>query len=254
MSKRIIVANWKMNPTSSSEARKIFTAIKKGTSKLPELEVYVCPPFVFLPDLVKSKTTEKVALGTQDLFYENAGAYTGQVSPKMVREYKTKLAILGHSERRALGEDNVVVGKKARHVISEGMTALVCVGEGERNDEGGYYTFVRDELEAVLTGLKRTDLKKLILAYEPIWAIGKRAEEALDTKALYEMVLFIRKILIEHFGRTPAERVPILYGGSVKASNAHQFVTEGGVNGLLVGSASLNPKEFITICKETLKK
>lgn len=254
MSKRIIVANWKMNPVSTPEAKKIFAETKKGASKLRDVEVYVCPPFVFLPDLAKMKATSKVTLGTQDLFYESRGAYTGQVSPKMVKEYKTKIAILGHSERRALGENNALIGKKARHVIDEGMTALVCVGESERNDEGGYYTFIRNELEVVLEHLKKADLKKLIIAYEPIWAIGRRAEEALDTKALYEMVLFIKKVLIERFGRAPAERVPVLYGGSVKASNAQMFVHEGGVDGLLVGSASLDPKEFITICKETIKK
>ena len=243
---KIVIANWKMNPVTPAEAKRIYAGTVKGATKLRGVHVSVCPPFVFLPELAKG-TSKKVTLGVQDVFYEEDGAYTGQTSPKMAKGYKAKLAIVGHSERRALGESNELVGRKARHAIEVGMTAVLCVGERERNEEGEYYTFIKDELEAALIGLKRKDLDKLIIAYEPIWAIGKRAEEALDTRSLFEMVLFIRKVLTERFGRAPADRVPILYGGSVKAENAGTFITEGGVDGLLVGSASLDPKQFTQI-------
>jgi triosephosphate isomerase len=250
--KKIIIANWKMYPETQAEATKLFKEVQKGVSILKGVAVYICPPVVFLPELSKINKSKKVTLGTQDLFHEAVGPFTGQISPEMVAGYKAKIAVLGHSERRALGETNALEGRKVQHVIDAGMTAVLCVGETERTDSGEYYRFIRDELEAGLAGLKRTDLKKLMIAYEPIWAIGKRAEEALNSEALYEMVLFIRKVLTERFGRAPANRIPILYGGSVKANNAHNFVYDGGVDGLLVGSASLDAKQFITICKKTL--
>lgn len=253
MANKIVIANWKMNPSSPAEAKKIYTGIKKGVAKIRGVDTYVCPPFIFLPELAKLGTSRKTGLGVQDSFYEETGAYTGQISPEMTTNYKAKVAIVGHSERRAMGEDNTLVGRKVRHVIEEGLTAVLCVGESERSENGDYYKFIREEIEVALAGVKRVDLKKLIIAYEPIWAIGKRAEEALDPEALYEMMLFIRKILIENYGRTPAQRVPILYGGSVKANNAREFIVTGGVDGLLVGGASLDPEQFIEIVTSTTK-
>ena len=252
MSKKIVIANWKMNPATAVEAKKIYSGIKKGAVKVRGVDTVVCPPFVFLPELAKLGVTKKVALGVQDTFYEETGAQTGQVSPSMVKGYKAKYTILGHSERRALGESSELVGRKVRHAIGEGLTVVMCVGETERNEEGDYYRFIREEIETALSGVKRADLAKLVVAYEPIWAIGKRAEEALDATALYEMVLFIRKVLTELYGRAPAGRVPVLYGGSVKAVNAREFVEKGGVDGLLVGGASLKADEFLNIIKETV--
>lgn len=250
MTNKIVMANWKMNPATLSEAKKIFNGIKKGMTKIKGVDVYVCPPFVFLPELAKLATSKKVLLGAQDSFYEESGAYTGQISPKMLKNFKSKIVILGHSERRALGESNEFVARKVVHAINEGMTVVLCVGESERTEDGDYYKFIRDELESVLSKIRRIDLKKLIIAYEPIWAIGKRAEEALSVSDLYEMILFIRKVVTEHFGRAPAQRISVLYGGSVKNENAKEFVAEGGADGLLVGGASLKPAEFVKIVKE----
>ncbi len=250
MTNKIVMANWKMNPATLSEAKKIFNGVKKGMTKVKGVDVHVCPPFVFLPEIAKLATSKKVLLGAQDSFYEESGAYTGQISPKMLKNFKVKTVILGHSERRALGESNKLIGRKVRHAIDEGMMAVLCVGESKRTDEGDYYKFIRSELEAVFSEIRRVDLKKLIIAYEPIWAIGKRAEEALSTSDLYEMILFIRKVVTEHFGRAPAQRLPILYGGSVKGENAKEFIAEGGADGLLVGGASLKPAEFLEIIKQ----
>jgi triosephosphate isomerase len=165
----------------------------------------------------------------------------------MAKGYKAKGAILGHSERRQLGESNDLVGNKVRYVIRQGFTAVLCVGEQERNDEGTHFTYIRDELEAAFAGLKRVELAQLVIAYEPIWAIGKTAVDAMKTRDLFEMVLYIRKLLIERFGRTSADQVSILYGGSVKPENAVSLMKEGGIDGLLVGGASLDPKQFISI-------
>jgi triosephosphate isomerase (TIM) len=247
MKQRIIIGNWKMNPVTPKEAKKLITTIVKSLVGQKGVEVVVCPPSIFVSEVAIELKKSKVHLGVQDLFYETKGAYTGQTSPDMVKAYKVQYAILGHSERRELGETNELVGQKVRFAIRQGLTAVLCVGERERNDEGTHYTFVRDELEAVFQGLKRAELAKLIIAYEPIWAIGKSADEAMQTRELYEMTLYIRKLLIERFGRTSADQVSVLYGGSVKPENATSFILEGGVDGLLVGGASLDSKQFISI-------
>jgi triosephosphate isomerase len=246
MHKKLIVANWKMNPTTPSRARLVAASIAKTAKKHKAAEVVICPPTVFLSELAKARQ-RSVALGVQDIFYEEQGAYTGQTSPAMLVSYRARFAILGHSERRALGETNELVGRKVRYAMEQGITPIACVGERERSEDGSYYFFVREELEAILSGLRRKDLAKLVIAYEPIWAIGKRAEEAMQPRELNEMVLFIRKVLTEEFGRKPAGTVRILYGGSVKGDNAHEILEEGGVDGLLVGSASLQPREFAKI-------
>ena len=254
MKKKIIVANWKMYPKTPGDAKKLFTAIKKEVAPLQKVAVCVCPPFVFLPELAKLGVTRKVSLGVQDVAHEEVGAYTGQVSPLMVSAYKAKTTIVGHSERRALGESNAVVAEKVKHAVRAGMHILVCVGEQERSDEGDYYTFIREQLEAVLRVVKKADMKHLSIAYEPVWAIGKSAEEALAPEALYETVLFIRKVVTERFGRVTGEDVAVLYGGSVKVENAKEFVQVGDVDGLLVGSASLDPKQFASICKTIIEQ
>ncbi len=247
MKQKIVIANWKMNPMTPKEAKRIFIGTVKGVAHVKGVRVTICPPTIFLSELSKENKGTKVRLGVQDLYSEDAGAYTGQTAPAMALAYKAKIAILGHSERRALGESHGMVGNKVRHAIHKGFTAVLCVGERERNDEGAHFTYVREELEAVFAGLKRVELANLVIAYEPVWAIGKSAAEAMQTRDLYEMSLYIRKILIERFGRANADLVPILYGGSVKGDNAAAFVRDGGVDGLLVGSASLDPKQFSNI-------
>ncbi len=246
MANKILIANWKMNPKTALEGRRIITEVQKGVKKLQNLDVYVCPPSIFLPELSKV-AKPPIKLGVQNVFHEKNGAFTGETSPAMVKNYKTELTILGHSERRALGETDEHIARKARHALDEKLKVALCIGELSRTDEGDYLTFVRRELETVLAVLKKSDLKNFIIAYEPVWAIGKGAGDALSPQALYETVLFIRKILIETFGRTLATKVPILYGASVKMENAEELIKNGGVNGLLVGSASLDPKQCISI-------
>jgi triosephosphate isomerase (TIM) len=241
---KLIIANWKMNPTSVKEAKRIFTATKQAVTKLKGIEVVVCPPVLYLPVLAKERQSTKVVLGVQDLSHEDMGPYTGQVSAPMVLDLKARWAILGHSERRACGETNELVAQKVKHTILKGVSPIVCVGESERNDEGAQYTFVRTQLYTLFDALKRKDAEKLTIAYEPIWAIGKSADEAMKTPELYEMALYIRKLLVEQYGRKIADSIRILYGGAVKSDNAGVLMREGGVDGLLVGSASLNPKEF----------
>ncbi len=241
---KIVVANWKMDPPSVKDAKKLFAGTKEAVAKVKDVELVVCPPVVFLPELAKERQSTKLALGVQDLSHEPHGAFTGQVSASMLSGYKAKWAILGHSERRMMCETNDMVAEKVNQALAHGIAPIVCVGESERNDEGAHYVFVQAQLAAVFSALKRKDIEKLTIAYEPVWAIGKSAAEAMQTPDLYEMVLYIRKLLIEHSGRRYADPVRILYGGSVKPENAAALLREGGVSGLLVGSASLDPKSF----------
>ncbi len=250
MRKKICIANWKLNPETPKEALALFKATQSAIAKVKEVEVVVCPPALFLADISRVRgVSRKIALGTQDAFFENGGAYTGELSPRTAHAYKAQYAIVGHSERRSLGESNAVVGKKVRAVLKEGLIAVLCVGETERNDEGAFYTQIREELEEVLLGITKKELSRLIIAYEPVWAIGKSAENAMHTRDLHEMVLFIRKVCIEKFGKKPAEEIAILYGGSVKKENAHNLLVGGGIDGFLIGSASLDAQEFGEIVK-----
>ncbi len=244
---RYVIANWKMNPGKPSEAKKLFAGIKLGVTKERRVEVVVCPPHPFLGELTKELRGSKVKLGVQDLSFKDTGAYTGEVSAPMVQAYKATYVLIGHSERRELGEGNDLVARKVEYAIASGLRVVLCVGERERRDDGAYFAFIAEELTTALAGMKRKDLERLMIAYEPVWAIGKTAQDAMTTEALYEMVLFIRKVLSELFGRAYVARVPILYGGSAKAENAAELVTEGGTDGLLVGSASLVSKEFTKI-------
>lgn len=254
IAKKYVIGNWKLNPTTPKEAKKIFTGIKKGAAKAKGVEVAVCPPYVYLPELARELSGSKIKLGVQDLFYKDSGAHTGEVSAPMVQSYKATYTILGHSERRAMGETNKQVAEKVQSSIAHGFRTVVCIGERERNDDGAYYTFIAEEVRSIVNVLRRKDVAELILAYEPIWAIGKTADQAMQPSELYEMVLFIRKLLTEKFGRTVAARVPILYGGSVKADNTEALMVEGKVDGLLVGGASLDPKAFTAIVELAAKK
>lgn len=245
-----VIANWKMNPSTIRDARRIFAGTLRGAAAARGAQVIVCPPSLFLPELATElKKSKVVALGAQDLSSEEAGAYTGQISASMLLPYKVAWTLLGHSERRMLGETDEHVALKVRHAITKGISPILCIGERERNDDGAFYTLIRTQLEVVFALLKRKDIAKLTIAYEPVWAIGKSASEAMSTAQLYEMALYIRKILIERYGRTIASEIRILYGGAVKAENARSLIQESGVDGLLVGSASLDPKQFAAILR-----
>lgn len=244
MKKKLIIGNWKMNPVSSREARKIFTGIKTAASALKKVGVVIAPPFVFLPELVKGYRGKKIVFGAQDVSFEQKGSYTGEVSAPMLKDFGVKYVIVGHSERRALGENNELVHKKVLSVLGQHMTAVLCIGERERDRDATYFTFLKAQIVTALRSVEPTQLKKLVIAYEPVWAIGKSAKDAMKPHDIHQMVVFIRKVLTELYEKKVALSVPILYGGSVESGNAETLITEGEVAGFLVGHASLEPQEF----------
>lgn len=249
--KNIIVANWKMNPQTIKEAKRIFNGIKKTADKLNKVETVVCPPFVYLFPLGNWISTWKSSfqVGAQDVFWQDKGSYTGEISAKMLKDSGVKYAIIGHSERREIFEEtNEIVNKKIKVALKEGLKVILCVGEKERDLKGKHLLFIKEEIKKGLKGIERKFLKNLIIAYEPIWAIGKSSKSADTPDDVSNMIFFIKKVLEEITEKEIAARVPILYGGSVNPENAESFL-RCGAQGLLVGHESLIPKDFNKILK-----
>lgn len=239
--KILIVANWKMNPETAEKAKEIFLETKKVVKTLKNTNLVVCPPFVYLSDLEKVNDS-KVVLGAQDMFWEKSGSFTGEISAGMLS--KEGYVILGHSERRELGETDEVVSKKIASAIKAKLLPILCIGEKERDIHGEYLHFLRNEIVNSLGSLPKRYLAKIVIAYEPVWAIGKSEDEAMKPADIHETSLFIKKVLTEIYDQKSAMTVPILYGGSVNHNNAKSLITLGEVQGLLVGRESLNSKKF----------
>lgn len=241
----IIIANWKMNPQTVKEAEELFDSVEKGIKNIKNIkgiEAVICPPPVFLNTIKKG---ENVKLGAQDCFYEDKGAYTGEISVGMIKDAGCEYVIVGHSERRKyFGETDEIVNKKIKAVLSSGLTPIFCIGETEEQRRNHKTEeVIKRQLEKGLDGIKAN----LVIAYEPVWAIGTgnpcSAEEA------KRMCLFIKKILASIYDLKILGQIPILYGGSVNSDNSASYVKEAGMNGLLVGGASLKVEEFIKIVK-----
>ncbi len=255
MSNKIIIGNWKMNPLTLKEAEKLFGDVAKNVSSIKKTEIVICPPFIYLDKLTKIRTS-KIKLGAQDAFSENAGAFTGEVSGEMLYNIDVKYVILGHSERRALGETNELVNKKIKGALEAGLVPILCVGENIRDESHSYFNLIKIQLSECLNGVKKTSISKIIIAYEPVWAISTtldRKDATPDDSK--EMSIFISKILYDKFGEE-ARKGRVIYGGSVNEKDASEFLKNGGVDGLLVGRASLNAEKFTEIVKtcETLNK
>ncbi len=247
MSKKIIIGNWKMNPLTTKEAVKLFSNIGKEISRVKKTEIVICPPSLFLEKL--KNISRKAVLGSQDAFWGEPGAFTGKISAGMLYEMGARYVILGHSESRALGEKNESINKKIKASIAAGLTPILCVGETERDLEHNYFNSVKVQLEESLAGIFKHLVSKVIIAYEPVWAFSTTLNRKDATPAdSLEMVIFIRKVLSDKFG-SEASNVKIIYGGSVNEKDAGDFLKNGGVDGLLVGRASLDAKKFTEIVK-----
>ncbi|MCK9344659.1 MAG: triose-phosphate isomerase [Candidatus Pacebacteria bacterium] len=246
--KKLIIGNWKMFPVNAKDAKAKFVAIKKVASTLRNVQTVICPPFVYVSDLKKLVTGHRCVVGAQNSWYENEGAFTGEVSPAMLSSLGVESVIVGHSERRANGETDDVVSKKVAAAIKAGLTVVLCVGERERDQDGDYMKLISNQLKSALQGVQKKDFNKLVIAYEPVWAIGKHAVRAASTDDALEISILIRKTFADMCGKD-GSCVPILYGGSVDAKNAWEFLLKSQVDGLLVGRASLDPKVFAEILK-----
>lgn len=242
----LVVGNWKMNGTRAS-GRKLAEEIAAGLPADAKAEVGVCPPAVFIPEIAEALAGKFVQVGAQNVADKDEGAYTGEVSAPMLREFGATLAIVGHSERRALyKETNELVAARYAKAIEHGILPLLCVGETlEEREEGRTFAVIDEQLKAVLDLCGVESLAKAVIAYEPVWAIG--TGRTATTEQAQEVHAYIRG-QIAALSPEVAAGLRILYGGSVKADNAAALFGQPDVDGGLIGGASLDAKSFLTIC------
>lgn len=252
---RFIIANWKCQPQSLKKAQEIFLSTKKELKGVPlsQIEIVICPPFLYLQPLrsLSLRFSEKrIKLGAQDVFWEQkGGSFTGEISPSQLLDLKINYVLVGHSERRGyLKESNVIIRKKLKGALRAGLRPVLCLGEtASQKENKTTFKVLRAQIVQGLKGLKRSEANRILIAYEPVWAIG--SQQACPREQAVVCALYIKKVLSEIFSKKLAQDVPILYGGSVNQKNAAQYLSERGFNGLLIGSASLDPRHFSSIVK-----
>ncbi len=243
MNKKIIVANWKMNPANVADAVALAQKIEQAARASSHTEIVVAPPALFLVPVAHA--LKNARLGAQNTFWEDAGAYTGEVSPSQLRDIGVRYVIVGHSERKMnVGETDEMIAKKTAAVARVGMNAILCIGEQHRAS-GDIPVEVGAQLKSALVGVKKSAMKNVIICYEPVWAISTMpgAAPATPDDALRASV-YIRKIIGSLFGLPAARQIQVIYGGSVSAKNIASFLHGGAVDGALVGNASLDADEF----------
>lgn len=237
--KKLVVANWKMNPGNLKEAKALAKASRLHATKLKRTELVLCPPALYIESL---KSKGKVKIGGQNASMEERGSYTGEISPYQLKASGATHVILGHSERRKLGETDEMISKKVVRAVVAGLIPIICIGEVVHDADGVYLDELKQQLLTTLSQLKPNDLWKVVIAYEPIWAVG--AAQAMTSHEIYQTTLYLKKVLTDTYGSTIAPTIKMLYGGSADANNAAQIMKEGRVDGLLVGRQSLEAKTF----------
>jgi triosephosphate isomerase len=248
MSKRrpFIAGNWKMN-LDRAASLELARAIVQRAGEVPQVELAVCPPFVYLDAVSAVVRDTPMALGAQNMYFQKSGAFTGEVSAGMLLDLGCKYVILGHSERRhILGETDELVNKKALAALSAGLNPIVCVGETlAQRDAGQTADVIRRQFDGSLAGLSVDQILRVVIAYEPVWAIG--TGKVATTAQAEEVHIDLRKLLAERYNSTVAQTARLLYGGSVKPDNAAELLACENIDGALVGGASLKAGDFLGI-------
>ncbi len=247
MRKKIIAANWKMNMTRD-ESEAFLTTFLREIGDLDDVEIVIVPPFTAIPKVSEMLSqTQTIKVGAQNMHWERSGAFTGEISPAMLRELFVRYVVLGHSERRAMfGETDEIVNRKVHAAYVEKLRPILCIGETlAQREKGEVEKVLSSQLRGSLAAVDARELLETVIAYEPVWAIGTgktaSAEEAQAAHA------FIRQTLHELSDDATAEKVRIQYGGSVKPDNAHELLSQPDIDGALVGGASLDPRSFAQI-------
>ncbi len=247
--KPLIIGNWKMNPATLGEAQKLILALRKGLGRrVSGVDVVVAPPYPYLSEMERLTPSQRILLAAQDFFSYPEGAHTGEVSLPMLKSVGVTSVIIGHSERRAKGDSDADVHQDVNELTKARMTTILCVGEKQRDSQGHYFGMVEGQLRSALKDVTEKQLSHMVIAYEPVWAIG--TGKTATPEDAHEMKLFIQKVLSDLFDRKTVEKVRIIYGGSVNSDNASDLLSRGGVDGFLVGGASLKASEFISIINQ----
>lgn len=253
MRKKIIAANWKMNMTAA-EAASFMEDFQIEMKDIDAVEVVIIPPFTALPKLSEIlSSVPDISLGAQNMWHEASGAFTGEISAPMLREFFTRYVVLGHSERRAIfGETDEIVNRKIKAAHAASLRPILCIGEtlAER-DANRHHEVLARQLKGSLAGVGSEEMLDTVIAYEPVWAIG--TGRTATPEQAQEAHAFIRKTLGEMFDATTASKIRIQYGGSVKPDNAKELLHQPDIDGALVGGASLDPRSFAKIAKAALR-
>ena len=246
----LIVANWKAYVESTQKAKALFAAAKRLSAN-PGIEIVLAPPAPYIGLLAPGNKT-RVAFAAQDVSISTGGAQTGEVTANLLADMGVTYAILGHSERRAHGETDAIVTEKVQHALAHGITPILCIGEAERDSEAHYLKFIRSQIQTVFSVLSSKERLSIVVAYEPIWAIGKSASEAITPADLAEMVLYIRKVLTDFIPGKGGAQVRVIYGGSAEPANVRVLAGASGVDGFLPGHASVDVATFNALVKAVL--
>lgn len=250
MRSKIVAGNWKMN-NDCTETKNLVKGIRKAIKRLPlkNIRVLVAPTFVNLATAIKKAKKSNIEVVSQNMHQENGGAFTGEISADMLKSIGVKTVIIGHSERRSLfGETDEIIAEKVNKAIEKGLEVIFCFGEQlEDRKSNNHFTVVQNQLEKGLFQVEVIAWSQIVLAYEPVWAIG--TGETASPEQAQEMHAFIRKLVQEKYSTSIADNASILYGGSVKPSNAQEIFSKQDVDGGLIGGASLNVEDFTEIIK-----
>ncbi|OHA17312.1 MAG: triose-phosphate isomerase [Candidatus Taylorbacteria bacterium RIFCSPHIGHO2_02_FULL_45_28] len=247
MSKKLVIGNWKMNPATLDDAKNIIRKIRRTANLLKNTVVVVCPPFVYTQSAISRRGPSTLKVGAQTVSYEKENSHTGEISAKTLVDIGVEYVIAGHSEERARNDTDEIVSRRVKAIIEAGMNAVVCVGERVRDDGGGYLETLKSQIKNSLADVPSSLAKNIIIAYEPVWAIG--AKEAMMPEQIYEMSLFVKKVFSDIFSQNQAMKTLVIYGGSVNFRNAREIITVGKVDGLLVGRESVNTPGFVELLK-----
>lgn len=236
----LVVANWKMNPSTGKAAAQLFAAAKEAVEKAKGVTVVVAPPVIYLREVIGGYRGKRITFAVQDARPESGGAHTGEISIAQAKDAGVSWVIVGHAEKRAEGESDASVGERVVAVLAARLTPIVCVGERERHPSGDHFTFIKNQLLAAFSDVPAAKASKVVIAYEPVWAIG--APQPMHPDLMHEMAIFIRKTLADIYSKPVAG--PVLYGGAIDADTAPVMLKQGYIDGLLVGRASSDAEAF----------
>ncbi len=244
--KSIVVANWKMNPPTFREAKVLFEAAKKAAQASPSVSLIIAPPAIYLRELFMSYKGKRISFAVQNVHSETGGAQTGEISAAQARDAGAVYVLVGHSERRAMGETNDDTRKKVSAVLSLKMTPILCIGEISRLNSGEHFGIIAEQLLEGIEDVPPAKISKVIVAYEPVWAIG--GETTMSPRDMHTMEIFIRKTIVGVYGDV-GHKVRILYGAAVGEKNAAAMMREAQVRGFIVGHVSTNAERFSLLLK-----